>query len=425
MSAVDDSELHRIRQKVEAGERLTDAELERLRAAAQFQPGPTLRLAVAHALINNGDERSARVLLERLVRDFPRELQCWLGLARAELLMERVPEGERALKEALALSPKDPEALKVLAMLAMRRSEIARARQLVADVLRADPFDAEARLLKEELEAAELPPASPPASPTTAVALRPEFIRSLLQALRGRGLEAGYKGDALLLRPEGGEWVKVNLGSLYAGYLAQTEPLEEAVRGIADRLLAASMGMPGSADALLEHVLPVLRPAAFADVARGAAFREGPAGLCVFYVIEDPELVRYVPAGSLAARGIELEALDAAAFARLEARAVPLRPVQIVQGRLIGGDRGAKVQAICEEDGHDAARLLCASERVEIARALGEGPWRVDLGRREATLVCREADGDAVAQLESMPVEPDGIAGRFRLSAQGHLERIP
>src|SRR5690606_16591424 len=124
-----------------------------------------------------------------LVRDFPRDLQCWLGLARAHVGLDRKGDAERALKEALALSPGDPEALKVLATLAMQRGEFARARQLVADVLRVDPFDDEARLLKTELESAHLPP------PDTAqnVALRPEFTRALLQALRARGVQAVAK----------------------------------------------------------------------------------------------------------------------------------------------------------------------------------------------------------------------------------------
>src|SRR3954464_6848540 len=151
-----DDELDRGRGKVERGEALAPGELSALERAAASSAGPTLRLAVAHALMNGGAEREALRLLEALARDFPRDLQTHLGHARALIGLERWAEGEGALQRALALSPEDPEAMKVLAVIALRRGERGRAAALVETVLRIDPFDGEARLIKEELEAVEI-----------------------------------------------------------------------------------------------------------------------------------------------------------------------------------------------------------------------------------------------------------------------------
>jgi hypothetical protein len=40
-------------------------------------------------------------------------------------------------------------------------------------------------------------------------------------------------------------------------------------------------------------------------------------------------------------------------------------------------------------------------------------------------LLCREANAEALAQLEAYPPAPNGIPGRFRLDAQGHLVALP
>lgn len=418
----------RIRRKVEAGEPLADAELDRLRAAAQAQPGPLLRLAVAHALINVGEDHTALPLLERLVRDFPRDLQAWLGLARAQLSQDRRGDAERSLKEALALSPGDPEALKAMAVLALQRGELPRARQLIEDVLRRDPFDDEAKLLRAELDAADLNtpladagPANPKDTRGQRVALRPEFVRALLRVLRSREVSAAAKGDVLLVQPKGVEPARVNLASLYSAYLAGDRPLEEVVKTLADGLVAAALGVPPDSFSLLKTSLPVLRPSSFLEVAPGAAHREGPAGLLIFYVVDDPDLVRYVPSGSLGARGLSLEALDEAAFANLAAKIAPLRHVRIVQGALQAADASSGLVAVVAEDGHDAARLLLPRVREQLTAHLGPGPWRVNLGRREAVLICREQDAKTCSALDAFPAEADGIAGAFRLDSSGAL----
>jgi tetratricopeptide (TPR) repeat protein len=384
-------ELLRVRGKVERGEALEPAELAALERAAASSEGPALKLSVAQALINAGDERGALRLLESLARDFPRDLQTRLGHARALAGLERWGEAERALQQALALSPEDPEAMKVLAVLALRRGERARAAALVETVLRIDPFDGEARLIKEELEAADVEPAPQ------------EAAKEIGEALRRRRVRHLFKGNELLV--------------LVKGELRRTPvpprldvPAERFVEG----LLALAPLAPG-AEALLGGVLPVLRGMDFLEKVPGAACRQdGNSALWIFYVVEHPDLVRYLPRAAVEAAGLALEALDRAAFERLGRMAVEPKPLGT-----------SSVWMVAAEDGHDGARLLTASQRALLRAAAGEGPWRVDLGRREAAFACREADAAAVKALEELPPEEGGIPGRFRLTGDGAIQALP
>src|SRR6185295_1933399 len=229
-------ELLRVRGKVEGGEALEPAELAALERAAASSEGPALKLAVAQALINGGDERGALRLLESLARDFPRDLQTRLGHARALAGLERWAEAERALQRALALSPEDPEAMKVLAVIALRRGERGRAAALVETVLRIDPFDGEARLIKEELEAVDVRPP-------------PEGIG---EALRRRRVRHLFKGGELLV--------------LVKGELRRT-PVPAVLDTSAEDFVSALLDLPAlgsGSEALLSSVLPVLRSHAFA-----------------------------------------------------------------------------------------------------------------------------------------------------------------
>ena len=254
-------------------------------------------------------------------------------------MLERTSEAEQSLKQALTLSPGDPEATKVLATIALQRGEVAKARQLIGDVLRADPFDDEAKLLRAELESGELTGAETVEPPREgAVALRSEFARELVRALKAKGIVATTKGDALLLQPPGGGVARASLASLHGAYLQEGRPLSEALPPLVDGLIGAALGVPEKADALLTQVLPVLRPEGFEQVARGAARVMGPAGLRVFFVIEDPELVRYVPEGSLKARALSIDEVERIAFENLASRRAPVRPVRVVAGRFIGKD---------------------------------------------------------------------------------------
>jgi tetratricopeptide (TPR) repeat protein len=410
--------LERIRRKVEAGEPLEEAELERLRAAVQDAPGPTLRLALAHAWMNAGAEREALALLEALRRDFPRELQVHLGLARALLGLERPGEAEAALREALALNPGDPEALKVLAVLALQRAEPGRARALVAEVLRRDPLDAEARLIQAELDAVDVAPVAP----APARASRPEFLAALLAALHRAGVACRRQGRHLLVKLASGGVGRVDVESLHVAYRDGTQPLAQAV----DECVARLQGLAapgGEAEAVERRVRPVLRAASFAAQAVGALHRPAGGGLEVFYVLEDEAFLRYLPEAALAARGLSAAQVDALAWRHLEEAPAPLAPVTLEAGRVVLAEGARGLWAVAAGDGHDGARLLTEAQRRRLVAEVGAGPWRVHLGWREFALVCREANGDAVKALASLAPGPEGIAGLFRLG-EGVLEPV-
>ncbi|WP_257448107.1 tetratricopeptide repeat protein [Archangium lipolyticum] len=415
---MDPTSLERIRRKVEAGETLSDAELEALRTVAGNTPGPTLRLTVAHALMNAGAEREALRLLEVLRRDFPQDIQVRLGLARALLGLERPGDAEAVLREALVLNPGDPEALKVLAVLALRRGEHGRARAHVAEVLERDPFDQEARLLKEELEAADVPPSAVP----RVQALRPEFTAALLAALHRAGVACRRQGNALLVRLASGEVGRVDVASLYTAYRDGTQELGAYVEG----LVAQLQGLPGltsDARSLVKRLRPVLRPAGFEAHAVGALHRPGPAGLEVFYVLEDAEFVHYLPEATLGPAGLSAEAVDEAAWRNLETLPAPVRPVVLDQGQVVLAETFSGLWAVAGGDGYDAARLLTAEQRRRLVLHAGEEALRVHLGWREFALLCRETDVAACESLARLGGAPDGISGLFRLDA-GHLEAL-
>ncbi|MFL5358285.1 tetratricopeptide repeat protein [Archangium sp.] len=414
--------LEALRRKVEAGEPLSDAELEALSDAARDTPGPTLRLAVAHALVNAGAEREALRLLEALRRDFPRDVQVRLGLARALLGLERTGDAEAALYEALVLNPGDPEALKVLAVLALRRGELARARAYVADILQKDPFDSEARLLQAELEGVDMPPPPPSAPPPQVQALRPEFTAALLAALHRAGVVCRRQGRDLLVKLASGEVGRVDVGSLYAAYRDGTQELSAYVAGLVERLRGLS-GLTLEAGAVERRVRPVLRPGGFEAQAVGALHRPGPAGLEVFYVLEDPELVHYVPEAALGQLGLSAEAVDARAWSNLEVLPAPVRPVVLDEGQVVLAESFSGLWAVAGGDGYDAARLLTEEQRRRLVLHAGEGPLRIHLGRREFALVCRESDAAACGSLARLGPAPDGIEGLFRLG-DGGLERV-
>lgn len=423
MRAVDPTELERARRKVEAGEKLTEAELDLLRTAAQSHGTVALRIAVAHALVDAGEPRQALDLLESLRRDAPREVQVRLGIARALASMERYSEAERSLHDALALNPGDPEALKALAVLALRRGEHRGAHLRIDEVLRVDPFDGEAQLLKAELETAEYgsgaprPVREPPAS-------RPQFAEALLERLKAQSTPHLLQGDQLVVRLGRGGVARLDLRSLHQGYLEEGRGLAEAIGLIARELAERALGVPEEREAVLERVMPVLRDAAMLDRAVGAVRREGPAGLWVFYVLDDSELVRYLPEGALESRGLTLDELDEAAWSNLDHRPAMPCAVDVQRGALSRVESPCGLWALADADGHDGPRLLCRAQQRILAERIGPGPYRVSLGIRELTLVCREADTAAVARLESLAPAENGLPGRFRLDESSKLVRL-
>jgi tetratricopeptide (TPR) repeat protein len=342
MAIVD--ELERIRRRVEAGDALSSEEMSHLERAAQGGEA-VLRLAVAHALSNAGDDRAALALLEPLSRELPRDLSIHLGRARALVGLERWSEAEAELKLALALQPEDPEALKSLALLALRRGEPRRADALASDALRIDPFDVESRLVREELRATDLPA-------TGRVELR----------------------------------------------------------------------FPAAPAALLARLRPVLRPTDFATQAADVVHADRGGGVAVFYVVDDPELFRYLPKSIAARFELTAQAIDEAAWRNLESAPLAPRPATLESGTVSLAPSPTGLWALAGGDGYDGARLLCVSQRRLLAASLGEPPYAAWLGSREYALVCRK-DHVFEARLAQLVGSPQGIRGVLHLDAAGALTR--
>ncbi|MBL8957931.1 MAG: hypothetical protein JNK82_44560, partial [Myxococcaceae bacterium] len=142
---------------------------------------------------------------------------------------------------------------------------------------------------------------------------------------------------------------------------------------------------------------------------------EGPAGLWVFYVLEDPELVRYVPQKALDTHGVALDLLDGAAWNRLDQQATVVRAIALEGGQLKLAANATGLWALAAADGHDAARLLTPAQQQLVRSVVGDVPLRVYLGLRELVLFCREDAATPLAQLEGLQATRDGIAGAFRL----------
>lgn len=402
-SALDAELLSRVRKKVEDGQELADDELSALELAAKEEPGPTLKVAYAQALLNADAAERALLLLVAIRRDFPRDVQALLALARALIAMERWKPAEKALDELLRVNPEDPEAYKALALLAMRRGEMEKARQYVRRVLEIDPLDGEAQILDGELQHGAEPES------------RDDFVQALVAQLAVQSTPHLLQQKQLLVRLGQGGVARLDLDSLYAEHRRSTRPLHVTVEALAKDLAERSLGLPEGRDALLTQVLPVLRDDRFLERAVGSVRREGPAGLWVFYVIEDPELVRYVPEQVLDAHSVTLDDLDFAAWKRLDVVPTPVRAIALDSGQLRLSAEPTGLWALAAADGHDAARLLTPKQQALIGEAVGEAPLRVYLGLRELVLFCRDDDtGGHKAQLEGLQATRDGIAGAYR-----------
>lgn len=410
-------ELDRIRVKVWNGETLSDVELDLLRRAAQHEGGPLLRTTVAQALINADQLPQAVGLLETIRRDFPGDLQVHLALGRALISMEKWTEAEAPLTRALALNPDDPEPMKAMATIALRRAEFPRARALLEHVLRVDPFDTEAQLLFSEVEA------TAPAELTAAPTLE-DFTHALAERLRAQSTPHLLQKDQLLIRLGKGGVARFELDALFHEAQRMGRSIAEGVELFAKDLAERSLGLPAGRLHLLAKVLPVVRDSAFLERGLGTARREGPAGLWYFYAVDDPEVVLYVPEGLLAALRISLEQLDDAAWKNLEARPTEVRALELEQGALRLSVTPTGLWALAHGDGHDASRLLTPSHQAKMERVAGPGPWRVYLGLRELVLFCHERDEVSARKLEGLDSAREGIQGAWRLH-EGRLTSLP
>ncbi len=414
--------------KVEDGDRLEASELALLERVAAADGRCASRLAVAQALINAEAMPEALALLKLLRRDFPREVQVWLATGRAEASLERYPEAERALDQALALNPGDPEALKALAVISMHRGELQRARMRVEQVLQVDPFDGEAQLLHAELASTEAswhqPSSAEPVPPSPVFASLTEFTEALIARLERSSTPYLRQGNQLLVRLGKGGVARLELKSLHRGYCQDLRPLSESVELIAQELAERSLGAPEGREALLARVMPVLREGSFLERAQGAVRREGPAGLWVFYVLDDSELIRYLPEGTLRTHQVGLEEIDDAAWKNLAERPARLQPIAVIEGALHLASAPGPLWALAAGDGHDGARLLLPTSYPQLTGSAGSVPLRVFLGRRELTLLCREDDLDTVQACERLEVTAEGIGVKLRLDPQGKLETL-
>ncbi len=410
-----DAALERLLEKVEDGETLTDAELDQLSAYARKDGGRVLRTAVAQALITRDAIAEGMAVLDGLARDYPHDVQVALARARAFVSQERYAEAEAPLQQALRINPGDPEAMKALAVLAMRRGERARARSLIAKVLEVDPFDPEAQQISAELDA--------PAEVTEDIPLLPDFTRKLLERLVAQSTPHLLQKDQLLVRLGKGGVARLDLKSLYRGFLDGAKSVDLAVDVLARELAERTLGIPAGRLPLMATVLPVVRDPGFLDRAVGAAHREGPAGLLFFYTLKDPELVRYIPEGVLDSHRLTLEELDASAWKNLATEKPTIRALALEGGALKLSPTKTGLWALAAGDGHDGARLLSPPHQDALDTAAGGGPLRVYLGLRELVLVCRADDSANVDRLANLEAAPDGVPGIFKLEA-GRLNRL-
>jgi tetratricopeptide (TPR) repeat protein len=411
-------ELERIKEKVWAGERLTDAELAALERAAQRDGGPVMRTTVAQALINADAVREALAILEGVRRDFPRDAQAHLALGRALISLEKWTEAEAPLKEALTLQPDDPEPMKALAVVAMRRAEFSRARLLLNNALHLDPVDDEARVLLEELEAQSGTRPEVSAPPTV-----DDFTRALIARLRAQSTPHVVAKGQLVIRLGRGGVARFDLKALFEESVQLGRSLEESAALVARDLAERTLGLPSGRLGLLARVLPVVRDSAFLERGEGSVRREGPAGLWFFYAVDDPEAVLYVPEGVLDAYRVSLEELDEAAWKNLAARPTEVRALELEQGALRLSPTPTGLWALAHGDGHDGARLLTLSHQQAMATVTDGRPLRVYLGLRELLLFCREDDPANVAKLEGLDAAREGIVGAWRL-CDGKLTQL-
>lgn len=409
--------LEKVRWKVERGDRISAEELALLQQAARDQATLEARLAVAHALVNNDQGREALALARALDQEHPDDAEVLMLLARVYVSLERWSDAEPALRRAVALRPFDQEALKALAVTAMRRGEGARAREWMKGLLERDPFDSEAQWIQAELDATQSAPLD------VGVSLE-GFTRALVARLEARSTPHLVQKDQLLLKPPRQAVVRVSIASLYQSFVDGRRSLEESVEAMARELTERAVGLPQGQAALLAAVLPVVRDGAFLEHAEGALKREGPAGLWFFYALFDPDFVRYLPEGALASHRLTLDEVDAAAWANLDAQPADPAPIDWSDGGLQLAAAPTGLWAVAKGDGHDAARVLTALHQVALEQKLGPQPWRVYLGLRELVLLCRSHDAASVARLAQLAAAPDGIGGAWELR-DGKLQALP
>lgn len=100
----------------------------------------------AAARLRHGQAGEARVMLEALLEQYPRDPEGHALLARAHLSLGHEAKAYEAAKRAVELDPADAESADFAGMLAERREELATARRLYARAVEVQPERAKYRL---------------------------------------------------------------------------------------------------------------------------------------------------------------------------------------------------------------------------------------------------------------------------------------
>ena len=148
-SSMDARVLQRLRRRVQRGERLSEADMRRLRTAADVEGGPALSITLGLALSNAGSDAEALSVLASAGR--PGESAASLARARALVRAGRLDDAEHLLAEAAAAHPGDVALRKARVLVALRRGDGARGGSRADGASRASPADEEARALAEAL----------------------------------------------------------------------------------------------------------------------------------------------------------------------------------------------------------------------------------------------------------------------------------
>ncbi|HEY1334289.1 MAG TPA: hypothetical protein VGF31_08540, partial [Myxococcaceae bacterium] len=141
--------LQRLRRRVQRGERLSEADMRRLRTAADVEGGPALSITLGLALSNAGSDAEALSVLASAGRIG--EAAASLARARALVRAGRLDDADDVLAEAATAHPRDLALRKARVLVALRRGDGAAAGRGLAELRARAPADEEVRALAEVL----------------------------------------------------------------------------------------------------------------------------------------------------------------------------------------------------------------------------------------------------------------------------------
>ena len=139
----------RLRRRVERGERLSEADLRRLRTAADLGGGAALSITLGLALSNAGSDHEALSVLAGV--GSAGSPPAALARARALVRAGRLDEAAQVLEAASSAHPGEVALRKGLVVVALRRSDRGTAERILAELRAVAPGDAEVRALAEAI----------------------------------------------------------------------------------------------------------------------------------------------------------------------------------------------------------------------------------------------------------------------------------